>query len=112
MANYTYEWSLKSLKVTDSGSVQNIVVQTYWTVEGTDADGYKGIYQGATPFQLSEFDSVNYVPFEQLTEEIVLGWIKNVVNNLYHYPSLIDSKIEQQINRQKGVVREVPLPWQ
>jgi hypothetical protein len=105
-----YTWKLKSLKKTNSGNLENVVIQTYWELTGTDEDGNSGTFNGATPFKAPEGE--NFTAYEDLTEEMVLGWIKDQV--VGGYKDHVEEKIQEQINQKKNVVEEVKeeeLPW-
>jgi hypothetical protein len=88
------------------------VVQTNWTCTGTDEDGDSGVFNGATPFPLSSVDPDNFIPYEELTEADIIGWIEAVV--VGSYKEHIDAQIMKQIALIKDPVVEVPsneLPW-
>lgn len=103
----TYTWAVTGMKVTDVGSETNYVVQTYWTKTGTDENGNTGTFTGATPFAPTP-DQPDFVPFDQLTQAIVLGWIQPLVSS---YEEHIDEQIAQQIAAKINPVTEPPLPW-
>lgn len=108
----TYTWKLERLKKISTDSVQDAVIQTYWTLTGTDADGVSGTFSGATPFDINDVDPENFTPYEQLTEAQVLSWIQAVVVDAYK--EHIDSRIIQQIVQTKqSVVEDQPesFPW-
>ncbi|NBP03778.1 MAG: hypothetical protein EBU90_27500 [Proteobacteria bacterium] len=107
-----YTWQLTSLKRKDTTDIKNIVVQTYWKKIGTDENGNTGEFSGATPFDLSTVDANNFVKYEDLTEEIVLGWIQSVV--VGSYEEHVNEKIEEQIDAKVNPVTEVTsgFPWQ
>jgi hypothetical protein len=107
--NITYTWKITSLKTTDEGSHKNAVVQTYWQKIGTDEDGNTGTFTGATPFTSVSVPDEEFLPFEELTEEIVLGWIQNVVVNSYE--AHVNEKILQQIINTKQPIIEQKMPW-
>lgn len=112
----TYEWKLKSFKKQDNPSVQlnDIIVQTYWELVGTDADGNSGTFSGATPFDPEQVDPDNYTEYTALTENQVIGWIQSVVNNNPGYKEHIDRQIQNQINEKVQPVVEVTgntFPW-
>ena len=69
----TYTWKLTSLKKCDLPGAPSAIFQTYWKKIGTDSDGNTGEFSGATPFKIEEIDPNKFVPYDQLTEEIVLG---------------------------------------
>jgi hypothetical protein len=105
----TYTWKVTSMKVRDSNDLSNVVVQTYWEKTGTDEQGHVGTFNGATPFDLATVDPNNFVPFDQLTQEIVLGWIQSVV--VGSYEEHVNEQIEKQINNTKSPITEATLPW-
>lgn len=117
--SFTYEWKVTSLKVKNEVNVNNeelpnAVVQTYWEVSGTNADGVTGTFSGATPFTAKKVPSGEFVAFEELTEETVLSWIQADVNNNPVYKKHIDEQIQRMIDDKNQVVREIPkagLPW-
>jgi hypothetical protein len=114
---FTYKWSVTSLKVKDEvnsegATLPNAVVQTYWKVEGTDANGNTGEFSGATPFTAANVPAGSFVAFAELTEETVLGWIKNVVNNDPSYKEHIDGQIQKRIDQELTVEKGGDdLPW-
>lgn len=107
-----YTWKLTSLKRKNFQDLNNVVVQTYWQKIGTDEDGNEGIFVGATPFSLGTVDSENFVQYEDLTEEIVLGWIQAAVVDIYE--THVNEQIAKQINEKKSPTIEVTggFPWQ
>ena len=107
-----YTWKLTSLKRKNTDVAENIVVQTFWKKIGTDADGNVGEFSGATPFDLSSVDPDNFVSYEDLTEEIVIGWIQSVV--VGSYEEHVNGKIAEQIEAIVSPVVSVTggFPWQ
>jgi len=109
----TYTWAITSLKKTTDGDLSNVVVQSTWTCTGTDEDGDSGTFNGATPFPLSSVDPATFIPYEDLTEADVLGWIQAVV--VGPYKEHVDAQINKQIALQKDPVVDVPegdFPWE
>jgi hypothetical protein len=107
-----YTWQLTSLKRKDSSDIKNIVVQTYWKKTGTDENGNEGSFSGATPFDLSSVDPTRFTSYEDLTEEMVLGWIRSVV--VGDYERHVNEQIEKQIEDKVSPITEVTggFPWQ
>ena len=106
----TYTWKVTSVKTKTEGSNQNAVVQTYWTKTGTDEDGHEGTFSGATPFTTVGMpEGYEFVPFNQLTEEMVLDWIKAVV--VGGYEEHVNGVIQKQIDEKHNPVVETALPW-
>jgi len=111
---FTYEWEVTGLKTKDEVNAQgevltDAVVQTYWKVVGTDANGNKGSFSGATPFTAKDVPVGEFVVFSQLTEATVLNWIKSIVNNDAQYKKHIDWRIQTEIDQTK--VKDAVMPW-
>ena len=114
---FTYKWSVTSLKVkdevnADGETLPNAVVQTYWKVVGTDGNGNSGEFSGATPFTAASVPAGSFVAFADLTEDTVIGWIKNAVTGPNGYMDHIDSQIQKRIDA--DIVAEktgADLPW-
>ena len=107
-----YTWKLDSLKLKTTSDVSNAIIQTYWTKYGTDDAGNVGKFSGATPFPLDTVDPDNFVAYEDLTSEIILGWIKAVVVGDYrdHVNAYIDKVIADKISPEVEV-DAAAFPW-
>ncbi len=106
----TYTWKVTGVKVKDEGANTNAIVQTYWQKIGTDENNNTGTFSGATPFTSSTMTNGNtFVPFNELTEETVLSWIKNVVTG--NYEEHVNAQIAKQIQDKIIPVAEPALPW-
>jgi hypothetical protein len=112
----TYDWKLIGLKKQDSENVNEAIVGTNWKITATDEDGNVGTFTGATPFSISTINTGSFVPYHELTEEIVLGWVKNHVSGSgpTNYMEHINKQIQKEIIATKWVKVEVDesnLPW-
>jgi hypothetical protein len=118
----TYTYEVTSLKVKDEvvGNTvnQNAVVQTYWKLTGTDEEliteegKNSGTFSGATPFTTTTMPpGTEFVPFEDLTEEMVISWIQAVVEGNPGYKQHIDEQIQKQIDQNMRPVSDAQLPW-
>jgi hypothetical protein len=107
-----YTWKITGLKKTDSSDIKNIVVQTYWKKIGTDENGNEGTFNGATPFEISSIDPNNFISYENLTEELIIGWIQSVV--VGEYELHVNKKIQKQIDDKVSPTIEVTggFPWE
>jgi hypothetical protein len=103
----TYTWEITSLKTKTEGSNTSAVIQTYWKKTGTDENGRSGIFDGATPLTSANVPEGEFIPFEELTEEIVLGWIQSQIDEFYE--NHINAQIQKQID--KFYVTQPGLPW-
>jgi hypothetical protein len=105
----TYSWKVTGLKTTTLNGTPDVVVQTYWEKIGTE-NGHTGKFSGATPFSVGTMPAgTTFIPFDQLTEEDVLTWIKAVV--VESYEQHVNEKIQNDINRSMNPVVDASLPW-
>lgn len=93
----------------DGDVLPGAIVQTYWECEGTDENGNKAKFNGATPFTAENVPADSFVAFEQLTEATVLSWIENVVETSMGYKEHIVGRILEQIDEVN--VTDAPMPW-
>lgn len=112
----TYEWKLTGLKKQDTADITDLVVGTQWKLIGTNANGTSGTFSGATPLDIPDADEEGFIPYEELTEELVLGWIQNIVSGSgpTNYMDHINEQIIKQINQTEYVIKDVgesDLPW-
>lgn len=105
----TYTWAVTGMKVLASaGPLSNYVVNVQWTKTGTDENGNTGVFNGATPFQPDPAQP-DFVPFDQLTEAIVLSWVQPVVTGMYE--EHVNAQIAKQIADKIDPVTDVTPPW-
>lgn len=104
----TYTWAVTGMKVTTIGTESDYVVQTYWTKTGTDESGNTGTFSGATPLDPNP-DQVDFTPYDQLTQEIVLAWIQPMVTGSYE--THVNDVIAKQIADKIDPVTQPDLPW-
>lgn len=104
----TYTWAVIGMKVTNVGSLQDYVVNAEWTKTGTNENGITGEFKGATPFHPDPAQP-GFVPFDQLTETIVLSWVQPVVTGSYE--THVNGVIAQQIADKIDPVTEIIPPW-
>ena len=113
---YTYEWKLTGLRKQNTSNLNDVVVGTQWKLTATDEDGNQGTFNGATPFEAQDLNGDGFIDYQDLTEELVIGWVKNHVSG--SSPSNYMNHINQQIQKQIDYVKysrldvsEVDLPW-
>lgn len=106
----TYTWKITGIKTKNTNGLTDAVIQTYWTKTGRDENGNEGVFSGATPIVISE-NTEGFIPFDQLTEEQVLEWIKPQVTG--HYEDHVNAQILKQIDEKvnDSSPRDVKLPW-
>lgn len=108
----TYTWKLTGLKKVSTDTAQDVVIGTRWELTGTDEEGNSGTFIGATPFKLENVEFHNFVPYPELDQDTVIGWIQAEV--VGGYKDHVDARILEQINKIKMQETEVALndlPW-
>jgi hypothetical protein len=88
--------------------------EDYVVIANCETIGVDGEYTASVPnvIQFSTEDVTTFIPYEDLTEEIVVGWIKESLGE--EGVLLIEESIQAQIEAQKNppvTPQETPLPW-
>lgn len=81
------------------------VVNVLWTVTGVDGQ-YTGSIGGNTTFSSQQMGT--FIPYDQLTEAIVIGWIPEtqIISAQQCVQGQIDSQITPPVSPEN-----TPLPW-
>lgn len=94
MAN-TYNWKINALDAKVSvDDNENVVYTVHWSLIATSEDKKHTVSSIGT--HSVEYDANNFVPYEDLTEEIVIGWLENALDKDSIKASL-DAQIEKLI---------------
>ena len=105
----TFTWIVNTLWTETIDGHQDYVVIAAYTVTGVDGT-YTASLQNTAQFST---DSVSpFIPYDELTNDIVVGWIKQDlgVNGVNSIEACIQGQIDSHIN--PPVVPVVtPLPW-
>lgn len=104
-----YTWKIDHISVKNSGDLQDAVFRVHWWKSGVDEDGNEGRYYGASQFDLSNLDPETFVPFDEITEDIMLGWITSSITaeiEMHH-----NAMIQKAIDDSKNPERVLQAPW-
>lgn len=103
-----YTWSIYSLDCNpDHEGHQNVVVTAHWRLNGVDGE-HEALVYGSIGF---EFDAeASFVPFADLTEETVIGWVKAAMGDeqVAAHEAAVAAQIEALVN---PPVVTPDLPW-
>ena len=110
----SYSWAVTQMtKKPQIDDLSDVVVHVRWKLTGTESEtGTEGSFPGATPFELDPDNTGSFVAFEDLTEEIVVGWLQNIVVD--DYWDHVTERIQKQIDETDSPVEELDetaLPW-
>lgn len=105
----TFTWAVTALYTETVATEQNYVVIANYTVVGVD-----GTYN-AELSNIARFSTASvspFIPYEDLTEAIVIGWIQDELgpDGVSNIEACIQGQINSQINP-PVVPRNTPLPW-
>jgi hypothetical protein len=107
-----YAWAIIGMTGANIATESNVVVNVRWDCTGTDAEGNQGTFNGATPLSVNDIDPSTFVPYDQLTQELVLSWVQPIVMSNKDYWKHINEQIEKQIIAKKeSITPDIPLPW-
>ena len=84
------------------------VVNVLFTVNGTDGT-YTAKIDGNISFSPKQ-DQVDFIPYANLTEAIVMGWINTATNNQENYYANVQGQINSMITPPVSPTSQ-PLPW-
>lgn len=111
----TYNWLTEKLYTVNLPTETNYVVNAYYSVEGSD-DSTNPPTTAKLSGNIATFtinpDQPDYVPYDELTNDIVIGWVKNQLgaNEVLSIESAIAGQIETILNPPLTPV-ETPLPF-
>lgn len=110
----TYSLTITKLETENYLNFSNVVVQTWWDYTGTNENGISGTCNGRTMLTSDNIDPGTFVPFDQLTPEIVSQWVENSMNDQrsLYYREFAEQQVLDQINQKiKDLQTQPDLPW-
>jgi hypothetical protein len=94
-----FNWNVVQM---DRLTSDNFVVTVHYSVTATDGDYSANTYGTVGYTQESD----NFIPFDNLTPEIVTGWVQTSLGK-----DTVEEGLAAQIQAQKNPVQESGLPW-
>lgn len=111
----SYKWKITEITKKKVENTDDVVLHSRWKLTGTNPDtGTEGSFAGATPLEYDADNLENFVPFDSLTEDLVIGWVSASVTGPNGYFDHISEQIEAQIEKTDNPIEEVEednLPW-
>jgi hypothetical protein len=92
-------WNCKTIDVYthEHNGHEQVIYNVHWRVEKEDGE-YSASSYGTQP--LNTEDIQNFIPFDEVTSEIVEGWVKDVMGE--EKVSEIENSLDQQIEKEKN----------
>jgi hypothetical protein len=88
-------WKIADMERVPEG---NGVIRVHWRAEAREDSYYDSVYGDVslTP----DYQDENFIPYAELTEEIVIGWVKDALGaeKVQEYENLLAAQIERQKN--------------
>jgi len=105
----TYTWNVTALYTETVDGEQNYVVIANYEVTGVDGT-YSAYLSNIARFSTASVTP--FVPYEDLTNEIVIAWIQDElgVDGVSNLEACIQGQIDSQINP-PVTPQNTPLPW-
>jgi len=103
MADTTYTWAISNL---ERHTADGIVYTVHYTVNAADGTYTSGAY-GSLGLEAPESDPI---PFADLTEEIVVGWVKDKFGA--EKVAEIEAALQAQLDEQHAPTTASGVPWQ
>jgi hypothetical protein len=122
----TWTYKITQLTTVKHAEISNVISHVHWQLTGTDEAGFIASSSCTTPFQLdryvatdsvlkkeqfvteAEFNTANYTPYDQLTEETIIGWVQN------HASSVVIDQMKAALTlrlEKMHVPQAQNLPW-
>ena len=110
-----YLWKVNSMSTIDaSPNEPQFVVQVNYSVIATEivsGTPYEAIINDSAFFDVDPTQA-NYIPYEDLTNEIVIGWVQEKLtpSGVENYESTLAAQIQAKITPPPSP-EPTPLPW-
>jgi len=96
----TFNWTISQMdRLTSDG----FVVTVHYNVTATD-DTYSASTYGTISYTQEQGET--YIPYDDLTEAIVVGWVQTALGK-----DTVESSLQSQIDLQKHPVQAAGVPW-
>ncbi len=102
----TYTWTILTMDIAISlDGLSDVVTGVNWMFTGVNENSISGSFPGYSAFPFP--DSVNFIPYDQLTYENVCAWLESV-NDMPNLHYKVDIEIANILNPTYGTDQ---FPW-
>jgi hypothetical protein len=102
MADTVFTWHIAQL---ERETADGYVFTAHYTVDANDGTYSAGAY-GSIGFERPEDDMI---PFADLTEEIVIGWVKDKFGD--EKVAEVEAALQAQLDEQRNPTKAQGVPW-
>lgn len=96
----TFKWSISQMdRLTSDG----FVVTVHYTVSAVEDTYSANTY---STISYTQEPGETYTPYDQLTEDQVVGWVQNALGK-----DTVEASLQGQIDLQKNPVQATGVPW-
>ena len=104
MADTVFTWHIAQL---ERETADGYVFTAHYTVDAvSDDQAYRAGAYGSIGFERPEDDMI---PFADLTEEIVIGWVKDKFGD--EKVAEVEAALQSQLDEQRAPSKASGLPW-
>ena len=93
----------------DRSLPDSVVVTAHWTASLTEGDLTASSY-GTCSFEQKDPSDPNFIPFDDLTEEVVLGWVQDKMGE--EQVAALQANLNNQMDVLKNPTSASGVPWQ
>jgi len=98
----TFTWKIAQL---ERETADGYVFTAHYTVDANDGTYSSGAY-GSVGFERPD----NLIPFADLTEDVVIGWVKEALGGDEKVAE-IEAALQAQIDEQRQPTKAAGVPW-
>ena len=96
----TFNWTIQQMeRLTADG----FVVTVHYNVSASEDTNNVSTY-GTTSYTQTE--GASYIPYENLTHEVVVGWVQEALGK-----DVVEASLQSQLDALKAPVQQSGLPW-
>lgn len=105
-----FKWTIDRMYTVNQPDPE-YVVNVLWTLTG-DQDGTIASIGGSSQFAPPADENGNFTPYDQLTQEQVIGWVKDGLgpDGVANYEANVQGQINSILNPPVSP-QDTPLPW-
>ena len=97
----TFSWRVANM---ERETADGFVFTVHYTVSADD-----GVYSSGAYGSLGLERPDNLIPFDQLTEDVVVGWVKNKFGE--EKVTEIEAALQEQLDQKHSPTKAAGLPW-